>query len=359
VLTEKSPSEDFIKKLTYNGFEIPEFCSLNELNSMKADFGDIFPWGWSPSAHFILKNLKPKCSPEFKKSPVFNWTEEHKTLFERMTSLRFLNTFLQQNPMDFFVEPELIGTKVTGIEEIEDLLKKLVPLVLKAPMSSSGRGIQIIRKPILNTSNRQWISGILNQQNYLIAEPFLDKIADLSFQYKITGNSEPEYLGYSVFETNTNGQYKSTLIHPEIKNHSFSKIIQETEKMIGITAALLKEELNNSVYTKLHRGFLGIDAMIYHDKEGLKIQPCIEINSRMNMGILTKNIEKKIHQGTTGKFELFYGTRGEFMRFAIEKELLKPIKISNGKLISGFLALVEPDAEKQFGAYINLEVAKE
>lgn len=355
VLTERIPSGEFVKKMTGCGFEMPKFCSLNELISGKTvTLNSILPWGWSPAAHFTLKNLKLKCHSEFQESPVFNWTEEHKTLYERITSLDFLNVFLEQNPFNFFIRKDMTGTKVTGIDEIENLIKRQVPLVLKAPLSSSGRGIQIIRKPILNTSNRQWISGILNQQKYLIAEPFLNKIADISFQFRITGNCEPEYLGYSVFETNSNGQYKSTFIHPEIERTGISEIIHEVETEIGITAIKLGEALNHSVYNVLHRGFLGIDAMIYRDKKGLKIQPCIEINSRMNMGILTKFIEMKINRDTMGKYKLFYGSRGEFHQFAKEMTLEHPLKIRNGKLSSGFLSLVEPDMGKKFGAYILL-----
>ena len=350
VLTEKIPSKEFILKLTDAGFEMPEFCYLKELISGKTEtIGSIYPWGWSPAAHFYLRELKEKCSPEFRESPVYSWKDEHKALFERITSLHFLTDFLKQNPTEFFVGQELIGTKANSIEEIEELIKKHIPLVLKAPMSSSGRGIQIIRIPILNTSNKQWISGILNQQKYLIAEPFLDKVLDFSFQFKISSD-EPKYLGYSVFETNSNGQYQSTLIHPEINQ----AINSEMETKIGATALMLKEALKDSVYAKMHRGFLGIDAMIYREKEGLKIQPCIEINSRMNMGILTTQIEKKTHDDSTGIFALFYGSRGEFKRFADNMSLEHPTKTRNGKLSSGFVSLVEPDAEAQFGAYFSL-----
>lgn len=354
VLTEKAPSKQFIIRLTDAGFEMPEFCTLQELISGKTEaIGSILPWGWSPAAHFYLKDLKEKCSPGFHESPVFIWKDEHKALFERITSLHFLTDFLIQNPLDFFVDKESIGTKVTTIEGIEELLKSRFPLVLKAPMSSSGRGIQIIRKPALNTSNRQWISGILNQQKYLIAEPFLNKVVDFSFQFKISKN-EPEYLGYSVFKTNTNGQYQSTLVHPETNQI----ISMEMETKIGTTAMLLKEALKKSAYTKWHRGFLGIDAMIYREIEGLRIQPCIEINSRMNMGILTKKIENHIHKDSTGRFELFYGSLGEFMKFTNEKTYKNSLKMKNGKLSSGFLSLVEPDENKQFGAYIDVGTAK-
>ena len=355
VLTENKPSHEYVKIWSDAGFEMPEFCSLKELNSGTiTSLRTVFPWGWSPAAHFKLKELKEKCPLPFQESPVFKWNEKHTALYERITSLCFLKKFLDENPFEYYIESAKIGTKVTSIEEIEILLVNKYPLVLKAPLSSSGRGIQILRKPILNTSNRQWISGILNQQTYLISEPFLDKMVDLSFQFIINDHGEPEYQGYSVFETTTNGQYKSTLIHPKNENHCFSEIFKKTETIIETTATLLKESLKNSVYTSLHRGFLGIDAMIYKDNEGLKMQPCIEINSRMNMGILTMQIEKKTHEKTSGKYELFYGARGEFQQFATKNTHGNPLKMRNGKLSSGFLPLIEPDGEKQFGAYIML-----
>ncbi|HAH22763.1 MAG TPA: hypothetical protein DCL77_03190 [Prolixibacteraceae bacterium] len=356
ILTEKKPSFEFIRKLSDAGFEMPEFCTLKGLQSVtNSSFDTIIPWGWSPAAHFKLKELKDKCVLPFANSPVFNWTESHTTLYERITSLCFLKKFLDENPFDFFIDQSMTGAKVTSIKEIEGLVDKKHPLVLKAPLSSSGRGIQIIRKQTLNTSNKQWISGILNQQSYLIAEPYLDKVSDLSFQFRITDQGQPEYLGYSVFETNTNGQYKSSLIRPNMETTHFSETNKDTELIINLTASRLGEALKGSIYTQLHRGFLGIDALIYKDHEGLKMQPCIEINSRMNMGILTIQIEKNVDPKTTGKYELFYGKRGEFLQFATNCESQYPLKMKNGKLCAGFLPLVEPDGENQFGAYIFLE----
>jgi hypothetical protein len=278
-------------------------------------------------------------------------------LFERLTSLGFLKNLLNGNPPDWFVAKELTGQKVFSLDEIELLLGKQAPLVLKAPLSSSGRGIQMIRKPSLNNANKQWISGILKQQNYLIAEPLLEKITDLSFQFQIKSESEVEYLGYSVFTTNTNGQYQGTLINPDLQ-----KMLPETGsdfyEVIGTTAEILTNALKQSVYSQSYQGFLGIDAIIFWHDNRIKIQPCIEINCRMNMGILALYIEKKIHPEATGKFELFYGKRGEFRSFAEEKKKHWPPEFRDGKLHSGFVPLVEPDDQKKFGAYISLGTAK-
>ena len=359
VLTETPPSTVFLQKLEKFGFELPQFCSLAELESLPTgSFDAIFPWGWSPAAHFRIKNLKEKSGTQFKESPVFQWNNEHKLLFERSTSLDFLNGLLENQPPDWFINKEMVGEKVTSCDEIDSLLKKHSPLVLKAPMSSSGRGIQIIRKTQLNTSNKQWISGVLKQQKYLIAEPYLEKLLDLSFQFQVLSSSEIEYLGYSIFETNSNGQYSGTFIHPNLGKFISEKYVPELEFRIEETAKVLKSALEKSAYATEHRGLLGVDALVFGNEDHLIMQPCIEINSRMNMGILTMFLERRIHPDSTGKFELFYDSAYGYCDFVDTQLQLNPPKFKQGKIYSGFLPLVEPNAKTKFGAYISLGEAK-
>lgn len=359
IVTEKPPSAGFLQKLKMAGFDLPRFCSLAELESFPdGSFDAIYPWGWSPAAHFKLKNLKGKCAKKSNEGSVYNWNDEHKSLFERATSLDFLAGILNNDPPEWFIRKEIIGMKVTSCEEIDSLLDKHSPLVLKAPMSSSGRGIQIIRKSKLNTSNRQWISGVLKQQNYLIAEPFLEKRIDLSFQFRIFPDSKIEYLGFSVFETNTNGQYRGTLIHPDLRKILPDENTSELKKMISATADIICNALRKSNFATWHRGFLSVDAMIFTHQESFKMQPCIEINSRMNMGVLTMFLEKRIHPDSTGKFELFYGSPNEYHDFVNKQSRLSPLELKEGKIYCGFLPLVEPYRQNKFGAYISLGEAK-
>ncbi len=359
VVTENQPSAAFLQEMKRLGFDLPAFCSLHELGKLPpGSFSELCPWGWSPAAHFKLKGLKEKCADELSKSPVFHWREKHHLLFERSTSLDFLFQLLDQAPNDWFIDRSLAGTKVTTIEEVESILRKQRPVVIKAPVSSSGRGIQMIRKNNLNESNKQWISGVLKQQNYLIVEPLLEKLFDLSFQFKVSDVSEIEYLGHSIFETNSNGQYKGTLIKPDLKTIWPEGNGTIMENLIDSTAERIRKTLMQSVYGTDHRGYLGVDALIFSDRGNVKIHPCLEINCRMNMGILTLLLEEKVHASTSGKFELFYGAPGEFRNYASAQTLLNPPKYRDGKLFSGFLSLVEPDHNTRYGAYITLGSAK-
>ena len=359
VLTENPPSPDFKSMLEYYGLLMPSFYKLKDLESFpKNSFEAITPWGWSPASHYKFQNLKQKCIHSFTQSPVFEWKNEHRLLFERSTSLEFVKAIISKDSPEWFVDEKMLGSKVVRCEEIEILLKNHGALVLKAPLSSSGRGIQIIRKNTLNKPNKQWIEGLLKQQNYLIAEPFLDKILDLSFQFNIDSNSEIEYLGHSVFETNSNGQYKGTHIRPNLSFLIKNEDIGELVKKIKETAKILREALNNSIFTSLHRGYIGIDALLFMKEGQIRIQPCLEINSRLNMGILSLFLENKIHHLATGKFSLFYGKVSEYRKFTEVQTNLFPSKLKDGKLLSGFLSLSEPATQCKFGAYVSLEEAK-
>ena len=247
---------------------------------------------------------------------------------------------------------------MTSCEQIEEFLQVHNGVVLKAPLSSSGRGIQIIRKRTLNTSNKQWISGVLKQQHYLIAEPFLNKVTDLSFQFFIGNQMQVEYLGYSFFETNSNGQYKGTLINPALQDIFPDAEISGIEKMIQLTAQILGTELELSDYCKYYRGYLGVDSMIFCEDNEIKIQPCIEINCRLNMGILALFLARNVHFESRGKFSLFYGAPGEYQVFVHEQSNYHPLKMVENKLMEGFLSLTEPGNKTKFGAYISLGEAR-
>ncbi len=358
VLTENKPSEKFVQDLKNVGFQIPHFCTQAELEAMPdGSFDEIIPWGWSPAAHYKLAKLKEKCSPEFKLNPVYNWREIHKTIYERASSLSFLYELINSANDNYLIPKELCGIKVFSSEEVEKQLNTHNQLVLKAPLSSSGRGIQMLRKTELDRSRKQWISGILKQQGYLIAEPYLNKLLDFSFQFQIKSKEDIDFLGISYFETNSNGQYQRTLlnIRPEIfTTKSDQKLIDKVEA----TAKLIGNKLINSVYAENYKGYLGIDALIFEYNNQLFIQPCIEINCRMNMGVLAKYVERKLSSESVGQFEVYFDNQGIICDF-------KNIKPENTQFVfnklasdSFFLPLTETKTGTRFCAYTRVELPK-
>jgi hypothetical protein len=359
ILTDKKPSATFVKKLSDNGLTVPKFASLKELEEdAGASFNWLKPWGWSPAAHHYLKNLKQNCSAEFKSSPVFNWNDSQISLFERASSLEFLKRTIAGLKDDSLISKQLVGQKTFSTDKIEKLLTKFGQIVAKAPLSSSGRGIQMIRKSPIDNAKKQWISGIIKHQGYIIIEPLLEKVLDFSFQYKIISKTNVEFLGISVFETSSTGQYLRTLLNTEFSS-SFSA--ETNDLLLGKVnelALVLKDKLKDSNYSASYSGFLGIDAMIFKHNGQYLIQPCIEINCRMNMGILAKSLEKYIDGNSSGKFEIFYDKRGKYSTFLTAKTNAEPVILKNGKIYSGFVPITEGYPNAKFGAYLSVEGPK-
>lgn len=359
VIVPEKPSPHLFERLITAGFELPHFETLTDLEYNEGlDLGALNPWGWSPAAHFFLRTLKEKCTGEFRASPVFEWTEVSRSLYERQTSLNFLSELIRKNCLPGLISGEDTGESIGTISDIESYLQRHLRVVLKAPLSSSGRGIQMIRNGNLNNASRQWLSGVLRQQSYVIAEPLLDRVADLSFQFRVGYQGEIWYLGHTFFETNSNGQYQATLIQPRLGDLFGTDEVQRVQQLIETTAAILTENLSDSVYARNYSGFLGIDALFFRKNDELLIQPCIEINCRMTMGILTVTLAQKLHPASMGKFTIYFGRAGEYQQFVKEMNRLRPLKLENGKLIEGFFSLTEPDEKTKFGAYISLGDAR-
>jgi hypothetical protein len=112
--------------------------------------------------------------------------------------------------------------------------------------------------------------------------------------------------------------------------------------------------LEKSIFKEHYHGFLGIDALVYEEGGQTKIQPCLEINPRYNMGILSKYIEKKIHTQSTGLFQVYYHPVRLYKDFVSEEIKKNPMAMADQKLLKGFASLTDAQEGSKFGAYLTL-----
>ena len=104
---------------------------------------------------------------------------------------------------------------------------------------------------------------------------------------------------------------------------------------------------------KYFEGFFGVDTLIYKTKNNeLKINPCLEINVRQSMGLLSLHFEKLIHPEKKGVYKIYYNPEETFFQFKKKMESKYPLRIVNGKIESGFFTLTEACEKTLFGAYI-------
>ncbi|QGY45101.1 hypothetical protein GM418_15915 [Maribellus comscasis] len=355
ILVDKLPSDEFIEQLGKVDILLPQFVLrkkiLNSDKSKKETFNKLSPWGWSPAAHKLLSPLKAFCSEEFNQSPASNWHPEHRKLYSKGFALQILKQLVSAVKSDLFIEEELFPEICRTREEIERLISRWGRLMVKAPWSSSGRGLQPITKTPVHEKVWEKLMGIVNDQGFTLVEPYLDKVADMALQFEVK-KGKVSFLGISNFLTDQKGQYQGNLLNglPDAYSKEIKNFITEIPEII---IEPLINILENSKLSQLYEGNFGVDTLLFRDKkEQLKINPCLEINVRQNMGFLSLYLEKLIYPGEKGIFRTYYQPGKSFYSFKTEMEKKHRLKITSKKIKSGFFALTEATNEAQFGAYI-------
>lgn len=236
-------------------------------------------------------------------------------------------------------------------DQIEKLLNRWHKLMVKAPWSSSGRGLQPITKQPIHDKVWEKLLGIIKEQDYAIVEAFQNKKLDLAFQFKLQAG-EIIFLGVSNFSADKKGQYLGNSLNG-LPDDLDSGVKIFANKMSKLIIPALKEEIASSELAKSYEGYFGVDTLIFKDKNGeLKINPCLEINVRYNMGLLSLYLEKFILPARKGKFRMFYNPKKQFSDFCKQMEQDYPLVLEDQKIASGFFPLTPTSARTEFGAYI-------
>jgi len=221
--------------------------------------------------------------------------------------------------------------------------------VLKMPNSGSGKGLSWVKGKITDKQT-DWCRRVIHEQGGLVAEPVLIKIEDFAMEFNLADN-KAEFIGYSLFQSTSSGAYRGNFLMPQT----------DMEERLGeYTGPVLLRQLRKSLTEKLSRqfptysGYLGVDMMVCKTDTSYRVQPCVEINLRMNMGIVAHILYNRfIKTGSTGKFTVdFFKKTGEALTFQQKMSTDFPLIIENGKIVSGFLSLTPVSEQTQYLAYV-------
>lgn len=232
-----------------------------------AQYWDEGPWGWSHCTK--LRYKKMGISEE--ELPSDEWLDEIRTLSSREYACGYIKQMLEEMNYDRLAGEEMSFMKTTDVLS----QKSNDNLIFKSPWSSSGRGV-FTSHSLKKEQIEKKLQGYLNTQGGFVCDRFYDKELDFAMEFYVHKNHTVEFLGYSVFEAAESGAYGYNLVESQT----------DLKARIGIEDELLdklieyhKEHLGQTAY----HGPIGIDML--KCKDG-KVHPVIEINMRMNMGIL-------------------------------------------------------------------------
>lgn len=227
--------------------------------------------------------------------------------------------------------------------------------LLKAPLSGSGKGLNWC-KGIFTSFISGWCTRVAASQGGVIAEPIYNKVEDFAMEFYSDGAGELTFVGYSLFHTGKSGMYEGNCL---LSNEAIRKQLAQyipLEALMDLENCL-KYRLSALVGT-VYKGYLGVDMMICrfpeNEKPVFRIHPCVEINLRMNMGVIARFLhDRYVRPGSTGRFVIdYHPSEGEALQEHDRMSATYPLEIREGRVYSGYLPLVPVHKRSCYRAWI-------
>ncbi|MDO4320451.1 MAG: hypothetical protein Q4C34_07735 [Bacteroidales bacterium] len=283
------------------------------------------PWGWSKAVRRVFENLGYQADM----LPSDAELDRIRALSHRRSALR-LNAELQCR-LDFEIWPT--GIEVFSADELHSLLIAHPDSVIKAPWSSSGRGITFTDSAHIDQAVQR-AAGTIRRQGSVTVEHRARRVTDFAmlFDYHLGAT---EYCGLSMFSTSDRGQYCGNIVDCQSELESLLSQQTDITQVNAVREAI--PAVLDSIFTDGYHGPVGIDMMVVESEDGRRmLHAAVEINLRYTMGFVALALAR------------FVDGRSRFAIEAGDHTAGCVARVSNGLLQSGRLALNPPGGDFTF-----------
>ena len=305
-------------------------------NNMCNDITSCTPWGWSAQIKRRLGVMGFNA--------ILPSDENIKSIREisnRQSSIKILTALRNSG-----IETPALPIYHTNADDVASFINNRPRCVIKAPWSGSGKGIAWgigrVEPPMEN-----FYKGVIRRQGGVVCEEFLNAKIEFAMEFFADGN-KVTFAGYSLFKS-FKGSYSGNVLASNEEIETFlSKFIpnEELYKLKIILPEILQSLLHESGYT----GYFGIDMMVYESGGKLRLNPCMELNLRMNMGMTARLFfDRYVAKERTGEFQVcFFKKKGEaYISHLTNKEKF-PLETENGKITNGYIELSPITEESRY-----------
>lgn len=261
------------------------FTAPRPIRQMEHDLAD-FPlvwttqdetgaWGWN----LAVRELMLRRGIHATQLPSIEDLQCWRSLSHRSFAADYLRQFFISFP-----HPEqCVGHQMQFVTAFQDIsFSTEERIIVKQPFSSSGRGNHVGSLSIPSYCTK--VKQLVSRYGGVLVDQFFDKQIDFALEYDIAKDGKVQFLGYSLFEASGSGKYAGNRVAPQ------DVLKREIEAAAdGFDINMLAEHhlcCLQSLLAGRYYGPLGIDMMVVKDGDRTKVHPCVEINLRMNMGIV-------------------------------------------------------------------------
>ena len=304
-------------------------------------------WGVSPRSIDAFKELKQAGMT----IEIPEWKEEYMLLTNRQTAAVCLALLQKRIP----ITPSIhIPDFFSDIKELEKyVLQSSLPAIIKTPFSSSGRGHYWVESNKLDARALSWLSNALKKQGAVSIEPALDRIFDFAAEFYSDGNGQIQYMGLSIFETQSRGQFVGCMLGTqEMLLQQLNEYISPDDYLFLVEqiGLVLKEVVGN-----IYCGYMGVDMFIYKTEDGnYAVHPFVELNLRYTMGLAAMQISRQFlypkSHGMLRTVTFVYNAFQEHQRMRDEA----PLVLEGALIRSGYQSLCPVGPDTRYMAIMNV-----
>lgn len=308
----------------------------------------IVPWGWNPS---LRKKLLNAGVPE-KNMPSIEQLMLLRDYSGRQHAVRMLSELKPKNTLfcgesHHFTQPEDVLRYLSAAKSDS---------ALKMPNSGSGKGLVWI-KGVITDKQTDWCRRVIKEQGGVVAEPALHKVQDFALEF-LSEKGVVRFAGYSLFQSTASGAYSGNtlLSDADIEKTLSAYVSNET---LHFLKTFYEQKLGQ--YFPQYNGYIGVDMMVCSTREGFRIQPCVEMNMRMNMGMAARIFHDRfVVPNTRGRFAVdFFGKQGAALAHHLEMAERFPAVIKNGRIETGYFPLTPVSEQTHYVAYALTKAARQ
>lgn len=302
------------------------------------------PWGWNPAVRkrLLLLGVAAESLPSSAALELFRTLSHRGRAVELLPRLQLNAHFCGESWL--LTEPSEWQSFVEGHEAC----------LLKAPLSGSGKGLNWCRGAFTSFVSG-WCSRVAALQGGVVGEPIYNKVEDFAMEFLSDGAGRVVFAGYSLFATGSGGAYEGNLL---LADEEIERRLSQLVPFGALQALRFRLEAELSLLLGAsYSGYLGVDMMICRfegEEPEYRIHPCVEINLRMNMGVVARLLyDRYVQPGSCGVFRVdYYSSGGEALSAHRQMETEHPQQIEEGRLVSGYLPLAPVTVQSRYRAFV-------
>ena len=252
----------------------------------------IHPWGWDAALRYRLQQAGVLTD--------YLPTDEQLDWIRRLSHRR--TTIAVHHALGNVFSPSPV--ELTTVDAVTAFAVAHPGCYLKMPWSGSGKGIYRVIDPLGDNHVPRWIAGALKRQGSLLCEVGLDRVQDFAVECECR-DGKTWLTGYSVFDSDFHSQFGTGRVAPMEELHQY--LLERYPDLDQVVDNVLKAL--DSIIAQHYSGPLGVDMMLYRDDKGdIALNPCVEVNLRMTMGMVTAAMGNR--HGLRGDFSVTAGESG-------------------------------------------------